>query len=237
MILHLLGAGASKGLVADVQAGFTAETGAEIASFFGAAGMIHAKVLAGEACDVVVLTGDLLDELGGRGLLAGPAVPIGLVRTGVAVPAGHPVPDVATADSLRAALLAARGVYVPDPQASTAGIHVMRVLRDLGIEAAVAPHLRPFPNGATAMRNLAEAPEENAIGCTQITEITYTPGVTLAGPLPETHGLATIYAAAVRAGTVQPTVAQALVAMLTGPVSRDLRRAGGFEPLPASRGG
>jgi len=232
MILHLLGAGASKGLVADVQAGFTAATGAEIAAFFDAAGMIRAKVIAGEACDVVILTGDFLDELGGRGLLAGPAVPIGLVRTGVAVPAGHPVPDVATPDGLRAALLAARGVYVPDPQASTAGIHVMRVLRDLGIEAAVAPHLRPFPNGATAMRHLAEAPEANAIGCTQITEITYTPGVTLAGPLPEAHGLGTVYAAAVCAGTTQPAAAQALVALLTGPGSAALRRAGGFEPLP-----
>ena len=232
MILHLLGAGASAGLVADLRAGFTAATGAEIAAFFGAAGLIRAKVLAGDACDVVILTGDFLDELGGRGLLAGPAVPIGLVRTGIAVPTGHPVPDIATSEALRAALLAARGVYVPDPQISTAGIHFMRVLRDLGIAPAVAPHLRAFPNGATAMRNLAEAAEANAIGCTQITEITYTPGLAVAGALPEALGLATVYAAAVRAGTAQPAAAQALVARLTGPSSRDLRRAGGFEPVP-----
>ena len=178
MILHLLAAGASKGLVADLQARFTAETGAELAAFFGAAGLIRDKVLAGDACDVVILTGAFLDELGARGLLAGPAVPIGIARTGVAVPDGRPVPDIATSESLRTALLASRGVYVPDPQISTAGIHVMRVLRALGIEPAVLPHLRPFPNGATAMRHLAEAAEANAIGCTQITEIEYTPGLT-----------------------------------------------------------
>ncbi|MBW4090583.1 MAG: ABC transporter substrate-binding protein [Proteobacteria bacterium] len=233
MILHLLGAGASKGLVADVQARFTAATGAELVAFFNAAGPIRDRVLAGEACDVVILTADLLDALAARGLLAGPAVPLGRVRTGVAVPAGHPVPDVATAAALRDALLAARGVYVPDPQGSTAGIHVMRVLRALGIEAAVAPYLRPFPNGATAMRALAEASEDNAIGCTQISEITYTQGLTLAGPLPEAHGLATIYAAAVRAGTAQPAAAQALVALLTGPETAGLRHAGGFEPVAA----
>ena len=232
MILHLLGAGASKGLVADVQAGFTAETGATLASVFAAAGAIRDKVLAGDPCDVVILTASLLDELGARGLLAGPAVPIGLVRTGVAVPAGRPVPEIGTAEALRAALLSARGVYVPDPEISTACIHFMRVLRDLGIEAAVRPYLRPFPNGATAMGHLAEASETNAIGCTQITEITYTPGLTVAGALPEALGLATVYAAAVRAGTAQPAAAQALVARLTGPSSRDLRRAGGFEPVP-----
>ena len=237
MILTLLGAGASKGLVADLQAGFTTATGAGLTTFFGAAGLIREKVLAGEACDVVILTGAYLDELGARGLLAGPAVPIGLTRTGVAVPAGQPVPDIATSDSLRAALLAARGVYVPDPLVSTAGIHVMRVLRDLGIEREVQPHLRPFPNGATAMRQLAAAPEANAVGCTQITEITYTPGLTLAGPLPAAHGLATVYAAAVRAGTAHPAAAQALVALLTGPASRERREAGGFEPLAATAAG
>ena len=91
----------------------------------------------------------------------------------------------------------------------------------LGIEQEVLPHLRPFPNGATAMRHLAAAPEANAIGCTQITEITYTPGLTLAGPLPAAHGLATVYAAAVRAGTAHPAAAQTLVALLTGPASRE----------------
>ena len=231
MILHLLAAGASKGIVADLQARFTADTGAELAAFFGAAGLIRDKVLAGDACDVVILTGAFLDELGARGLLAGPAVPIGIARTGVAVPNGRPVPDIATSENLRTALLASRGVYVPDPQISTAGIHVMHVLRALGIEPAVLPHLRPFPNGATAMRHLAEAAEANAIGCTQITEINYTPGLTVAGPLPEPHGLATLYVAAVAARSAQPEAARALVALLTGPGSRDLRIAGGFEPL------
>jgi molybdate transport system substrate-binding protein len=238
MTLHLIAAGASKGLVADLEASFTAATGAALASVFVAAGAVRDKVLAGDPCDVVILTEALLGQLGARGLLAGPAAPIGIARTGIAVPAGHKVPEIATGDSLRAALLASRGVYVPDPQISTAGIHFMRVLRDLGIEREVVAHLRPFPNGATAMRNLAAATEANAIGCTQITEIVETPGLTVAGPLAAPHGLATIYAAAVHAGTAQPAAAQALVALLTGPDTRGRRDAAGFElpPGPAAGG-
>ena len=34
------------------------------------------------------------------------------------------------------------------------------------------------------MREMAASDEGNAIGCTQITEIKYTPGVALVGPLP-----------------------------------------------------
>jgi molybdate transport system substrate-binding protein len=226
MILHLLGAGASKGLVTDLQPGFATE----IVTFFNAVGAIRDKFLAGEPCDVVILSTALLDDLDRRGLLlAKSAAPIGTVRTGVAVPAGHPEPSIATGEDLKAALLASRGIYVPDPDGSTAGIHVMHVLRQLGIEQAVRPQLRPFPNGATAMRHLAEAPEANAIGCTQITEIKYSAGLTLVGPLPEPHGLSTIYAAAVAKRTLHPDTAQAFVALLTGPASRDRRLASGFD--------
>jgi molybdate transport system substrate-binding protein len=231
MILHLLGAGASKGLVTDLQAGFDAD----IVTFFNAVGAIRDKFLAGEACDVVILSAALLDDLDRRGLLlAGSMAPIGTVRTGVAVPAGRPEPAIANSGDLAAALLASRGIYVPDPEGSTAGIHVMRVLRELGIEQAVRPYLRPFPNGATAMRHLADAPEANAIGCTQITEIKYSAGLMLVGPLPEPHGLSTLYAAAVAKRTLHPDTARAFVALLTGPASRDLRLASGFDLTAAS---
>lgn len=226
MTLHLLGAGASKGLVTDLLADFATET----VPYFNAVGVIRDKFLAGDPCDVVILSAALLDELGKRGLLLeGSAAPIGVVRTGVAVPAGHPEPVIATSEALRTALLASRGLYLPDPEGSTAGIHVMRVLRDLGIEQAVRPYLRPFANGAVAMRHLTEAPEENPIGITQITEIKYSPGLTLIGPLPEAHGLSTVYAAAVAARSAQPDAARALVVRLTGPASSALRTASGFE--------
>ena len=96
------------------------------------------KLLSGEPCDLVILTQALIDQLASQGhVVAGSESPLGVVRTGVAIKPGQPVPDVSTAASLKAALLAANGIYFPDPLKATAGIHFMKVLKALGIDEAV----------------------------------------------------------------------------------------------------
>ena len=101
------------------------------------------------------------------------------------------------AASLRAAFLAADAIFVPDTKASTAGIHVAKVLQQLGIAEEVAARLRIYPNGATAMRQLAASDATRPIGCTQSTEIISTQGVMLSGSLPQGCELSTMYTAAV----------------------------------------
>jgi molybdate transport system substrate-binding protein len=157
-----------------------------------------------------------------------PRAPLGRVRTGLAVRNGESLPDIATPQALRASLAAASAIYFPDSQRSTAGIHFASVLDRLGIAEELAPRLRTFPNGATAMRELA-ASEPGAIGCTQITEIMYTPGITLAGPLPDEFELATVYTAAVTMRAAQPVLAQRFIDLLAGPATRAMRAEGGFE--------
>ncbi|WP_175068340.1 hypothetical protein [Bradyrhizobium uaiense] len=129
----------------------------------------------------------------------GPGGPadIGRVETALAVRAGDPLVSADNAISLRAALLATDAIFVPDTRASTAGIHVARVLAQLDIAEIVADRLKVFPNGATAMRHLAESRDGRPIGCTQSTEIISTKGVVLSGTLPPGCGLATMYTAAV----------------------------------------
>ena len=151
------------------------------------------------------------------------------MRTGVAVKAGEPMPDVATPEALARLLRGARGVYFPDPVKATAGIHFMKVLNALGLEQELAERLRPFPNGATAMREMAAATGGGLVGCTQITEIIYAPGVQLAGALPSAFELATVYVAAVCSRAANPVAAQALVDLLSGDSSSAERLAGGFE--------
>ena len=138
------------------------------------------------------------------------------------------VPPVGDADSLRAALLAADAIYFPDPKLATAGIHFAKVLDRLGIRDAVADRLRPYPNGATAMREMASA-QGRPIGCTQVTEILNTPGVTLVAPLPKEFELATIYTAAVATRAASPEQARRLVGLLSGASTRPLRERAGFE--------
>src|SRR5664279_6289343 len=96
--LHVLCAGAVHGLVKDVQARFMTQTGAEIDGRFGAVGAMKEALMGGVPCDVLIVTDAMLRALHGNGAIDGDtALPLGRVRTGIAVRAGEPVPDVASA--------------------------------------------------------------------------------------------------------------------------------------------
>jgi molybdate transport system substrate-binding protein len=193
-------------------------------------GMIKERFLGGAPADLVILTAPQIAELVRDGhLVASTAANLGVVRTGVAVRADDPLPDISDARALRASLLAADAIYFPDPERATAGIHFARVLDTLEIRGEIASRLRPFPNGATAMRELAQAASSRPIGCTQITEINSTPGVVLVGALPREFELATTYSLGVSARAVARDAAQRLASWVTGDDSRVLRTRVGFE--------
>ena len=228
--VNYLCAGAAQGLVKALQAAFLADTGAKLQGRFGAVGAMKEALLAGEPCDLMVLTDTMIVSLAAEGLLlADTRAPLGRVRTGMAVRGGEPQPDVSTPDALKAALLAADAIYFPDPVRATAGIHFANVMRELGIHDALQPRFRTYPNGAAAMRELAATTAPRMIGCTQVTEINYTDGIDFVAVLPDRFELATLYSAAVGAKALQPALAAQLIARLSGPASRELRAAGGFE--------
>lgn len=231
--LHLLSGGAAKGLVTALQARFLAQTGLAIAGRFDAVGFMKDQLLAGAPCDVVILTDALIAQLTEScDVTAGSARPLGIVKTGIAVRDGATPPPLATVAQLRHALLSATAIYFPDPVKATAGVHFMKVMQLLGVAGDVAGRLRPHPNGAAAMHALAQAEQPGAIGCTQVTEIIYAPGVQLAAALPKEFELATVYTAAVSSRATQPREAAALIELLTSEEAAGLRSAGGFEPLP-----
>jgi molybdate transport system substrate-binding protein len=228
--LRLFCAGAGKGLVEALAPSFRNETRAEIDATFGAVGALKAKLDAAERCDVVVLTAKLLDLLAAEHRVSADTIAaLGAVRTGIAVREGDRYPDIGDATSLRASLLAAGAIYFPDPQRATAGVHFMDVLRKLGVDETLAPRLRAYANGATAMRALADGGQNGDIGCTQLTEIRYTAGVAAVGPLPAAFELSTVYSAGVMRDAKDPDLARRLVTRMTGPCSSALRIAGGFE--------
>jgi molybdate transport system substrate-binding protein len=230
MNLDLLSAGAAKGLVEALQPAFFSTTGAGVSGTFGAVGAIRERLLIGEPCDVLVLTAAMLDDLARDGRIIGDSIAqLGSVATGIAVRSGEPFPAIGDRAALRATLAGARALYCPDPERATAGIHFVKVLRELDLYETASPRLRTYPSGAVAMREMAHADEPGLIGCTQVTEIRYTPGVELVGPLPAGFELATLYSVAVCVGTRQPELARSFAAALTGPESEDLRRQGGFE--------
>ncbi|MGF6306586.1 molybdate transport system substrate-binding protein [Bradyrhizobium sp. i1.8.4] len=227
--LNILSGGAAQGLVRSLAPAFEAETGLGITGDFGAVGAMTDRLRAGVPTDIVILTTALIAKLADEGLLLRSSITnIGRVETALAVRAGDLLVSAKDAISLRAALLAADAIFVPDTKASTAGIHVARVLAQLDIADVVADRLKVFPNGATAMRHLAGSSDRRPIGCTQSTEIISTQGVVLSGALPPGCELATMYTAAVATQASAAAQAQRLIALLTSPETSELRSKAGF---------
>ena len=228
--INLLSGGAAQGLVTQLEHRFEAHHHCSIDASFGAVGMMKDSLLAGAACDVIILTQALIAQLSTTGEVAAPSIrALGVVKTGIAVKTGNAAPAVGTPAELKAPLQSARGIYFPDPVKATAGIHFMAVLKQLGLDTELAPRLHPFPNGATAMNAMAEAEGDGFLGCTQVTEILYTDGVELVASLPKAFELATVYTAAVCARATEPQAANALIALLVSPEAATVRTACGFE--------
>jgi len=228
-VLDILSGGAAQGLVASLAPTFKARTGLDITGEFGAVGAMAGKLRDGVSADLLVLTAAVIAELARENLVVGASITdIGLVETAIAVRSSDPLLSVHDAWALRAALLAADAIFVPDMTASTAGIHVAKILRQLGIADEVAARLNIFPNGATAMRHLAASDANRPIGCTQSTEIISTSGVKLSGPLPPGCELSTMYTAAVASAAADPGHAKDLIELLSGADQDEFRRRAGF---------
>jgi molybdate transport system substrate-binding protein len=227
--LNILSGGAAQGLVASLAAKFKSLTGFNIEGEFGAVGAMAEKLRKGMPADIVILTAAIVAALAEEKLVERASIAnIGLVETAVAVRTADSLVAVNDAAGLRDAFLAADAIFVPDTKVSTAGIHVAKVLGQLGIADEVARRLRIFPNGATAMRHLAASDALKPIGCTQSTEIISTDGVMLSGSLPPGCELSTMYTAAVTTRAANPRQAQDLIDLLTEPEQRELRSRAGI---------
>jgi molybdate transport system substrate-binding protein len=217
--LNILSAGAAMGLVKQL-------LGDAVTGSYGAVGAMHDKFLAGEPCDILILARKQLEELNAAGaLLEGSIVDIGQVKTGIATRTGDPAPAIHDTASLRAALQGASLIYAPDMVKSTAGQHVAKMLAALSITTPVSEH----PNGAIAMKTMAASAGGHPLGCTQATEILYTPGVTLIGLLPPEFELSTLYSVAVPVRSSNPVGAQAMIEQLINASTLAERQGAGFD--------
>jgi len=228
--LNIFCAGAAQAVVTELAGKFQRDSGNFVAANFGAVGAMKARVVAGEAADVIVLTGALIDELIQQGLVvAGSRVDLGKVGTGVAVRAGTPMPDVSDTRVLRGNLLAANRILFPDPAVATAGKVVMSALDKLGITDQVKPRLHLFPNGYAAMSDLAQSDGLLEMGITQITEIVANKGVKLVGPLPAEVQNIAVYSTGLAARSAHPERAKELIRRLTGFNAQPLLSSAGFD--------
>lgn len=153
---------------------------------------------------------------------------LGGVGVGIAVKAGAPRPDVATADALRRALLAAPSIGYADPaRGGQGGTHFASVVERLGLTEALRPRTRLFPEGLQALEGVAAG--ELALAAAPISEILPLSGLALAGPLPPPLQARLAYAAALLAGSRTPDGSRAFLSFLATPAARAILSRAGLE--------
>ena len=229
--MNILSAGAAKGLLHTI----AASEGITLDGEFGAVGVIRERLNSEAKCDVIVLTAAMIAELGATGQVdASTAIALGTVHTGVALPVSKPTTQINNVESLRVLCAGASKIYFPDPVRATAGIHCLKVLTALGLAESHKDRFATYPNGATAMRAMADSSDEEAIGITQCSEILYTGGVQYAGALPNPFELTTIYSAAITNRVENVDEAKRLLKALSSAANESTRASAGFEPLASA---
>jgi molybdate transport system substrate-binding protein len=225
--LNIISAGAAMGLMQQL---LSDQVSIRVGENFGAVRTMYDLFVTGVPCDLLILTRQQLDELNVAGCLVADSLhDIGHVKTGIAVRASTAEsPDISNVESLKATLLNASSLYVPDMKQSTAGQHVAGMLAKLGIAEALANKISEHPNGAMAMRGMSESQKAHPIGCTQVTEILYTPSVRLVGLLPPAFELSTVYSIAVPKRSTHPEAALAAITKVCGVAQLTVREAAGF---------
>jgi molybdate transport system substrate-binding protein len=226
--LRVLGAGPVEGAFKDLASAFARATGHMVHGTFDTVGVIEGKLKAGEKADILILSTAVITDMEKAGtLIAGSGAEVGRAASGLAVRAGAPVPSIATPDTLKATLIAARSIAYVDPAVgATNGIFFARLIEKLGISEAVNKKAVLLKRGYEVADTVAAGRAE--IGNTSLTELTPHKGLTVLGPIPDPLGMVVTYVAAVTSSSPNAEPARALIAFLTTPDARVRFKAAGL---------
>jgi molybdate transport system substrate-binding protein len=228
--LKVISAGAVRGLIAQIIDDYSHQTGQKFDFTIGTTGQLRTVITSGQHADLVIVSVPLMGELEQTGKLTpGSRAELGRVGIGVAVRDGANVPDVATPDALKKALVEARSVAYTNPaEGGTSGIHFASVTERLGIADAIKQKAVLTKGGREAAIEVAEGRAEMAV--VFVSEAIAVKGVKVAGLLPPSLQDFSAYAAAIPASSTDPVAARAFIAALTSTAMAERWRQNGFEP-------
>jgi molybdate transport system substrate-binding protein len=185
-----------------------------------------ARVLAGEPFDVVLLARDAIDRLlAGGHLVADSAVDLVRSEVAIAVRSGAARPDVATEESLRRAVLAARTIGC---STGPSGVALGRLFERWGIAEQIRGRVVTSPPGLPVGGLIARGEVE--LGFQQRSELIEIEGVDVLGPLPASTEIVTTFSGAIGTRAREPESARAFLAFMASPVAADAKRRHGMEP-------
>jgi molybdate transport system substrate-binding protein len=183
----------------------------------------------GEQIDVVILASTALDDLIRQGKVRpGSRVDLVLSKTGMAVKAGAPKPDISSLEAFKKTVLAAKSIGYSD---SASGVYLTTELfPKLGIWEQIQGKSRKIE--AIPVGNFV-ANGEVEIGFQQISELKPVKGIDIVGELPTGAQRVTIFAAGIPAAAKNSDAGKALIDWLSSPPAFPAIRASGLEPAKA----
>ena len=182
------------------------------------------RVRAGEPLDVVVLSREAIDDLIGAARIApGSRVDIWVSGVGVAVRAGAARPDIGSAASVKAAVLAARRVgYSTGPS----GQYLAKLFASWDTDGKLEQRITVAPPGVPVASLVARGDIDLAFQ--QLSELSGE-GIEVVGPLPPDIKLLTTFSGGVARSSTQPDAARALLDFLALPAHKSLKQAHGMD--------
>ena len=224
--IRVLSTLALKGAVQRLAGHFETAGGARIDADFAPTLALLARLRAGEAADVVILTREGLDEVAREErVVTESCVDLARSWVGIAVKAGAGHPDIATAAALRATLLGARSVAYSRLGAS--GILFAKLIEQLGIAADINAKAVIIPQGFTAEKLVTG---EADLAVQQISELKQIGGIEVVGPIPYALQTPAVFSAGRMAAANRPDEADRLLRFLASPEVAPALRESGLEP-------
>jgi molybdate transport system substrate-binding protein len=226
--LKVISGGGAQGVLQTLAPQFQGTTDNKVELHFAVVGAIQQRLMKGEKADVVVLPLALLDAVEKAGAFRTKfRTIVGRIPIGVVVGEGADAPDISRPEAVRQALVDARSVVFPDPNATPTGKHLMGMFARMDIASSMQPKIvfkNAIDGGVTLVRD-----GKVDLGLFLVTEILPVKGVKLAGTLPPSLQGYVVYAAAVAADSNASEAALQFVKFISEPDVRSKWRAAGFE--------
>ena len=220
---------ATRQVLAELTGAFAALTGHTV--LIESVGGVDAakRVQAGEAFDVVILASDAIDRLIAGGVIE-PGSRVDLVRSGVAVAvrAGEELPDIASEEAVKRAVLAAKSIgYSTGPS----GLALTELFERWGIADEIKGRTVQAPPGVPVGALVASG--EVALGFQQLSELLHVDGITVVGPLPAHIQITTIFSAGLPvrrpADSARSAAVKALLDYMASPKASAVKMRQGME--------
>jgi molybdate transport system substrate-binding protein len=217
--IRLLSAAAMQSVFKDIAAEFETASGHKLSITYATIGGVTERIQRGEAADFIIGSSLTMPKLVNDGKIeAGSVMAICKSGIGLVVPLGDSKPSVTSIAEFKQTLLAAKVLVYADPiRGGAAGVHIDKVLQQLGIAEQLWSQITLGAGGDVTEVTIAQG--HGAVGMTQISEIVGKSTAQYVGPFPAELQNDTVFVGGVPTGSKPSDATAMLVRFLQSPVA------------------